>query len=173
MPPHCDTRDGPVATAAQAALAKGNVNLALIWVGPSYEHELREAFGKARAARAQGTAAKTLADEWFIETAVRLHRATEGAPYTGLKPAGLDEGPVVPLAEEAIASGDATEVYRIIVDAIDHELRERFNRVIAAKNYQDDDVQAGRAYVEAFLQFVVYAHQLFETIEGHGHHADD
>lgn len=32
MPPHCDTRDGPVVRAAEEALRKGNVNYVLIWV---------------------------------------------------------------------------------------------------------------------------------------------
>jgi hypothetical protein len=36
----------------------------------------------------------------------RLHRPGEGAPYTGLKPAGQDFGPVIPAAEHAIESRD-------------------------------------------------------------------
>lgn len=45
---------------------------------------------------------------------VRLHRAGEGAPCTGLKPAGLDVGPVIPLAERAIASDDADELAELL-----------------------------------------------------------
>jgi tetratricopeptide (TPR) repeat protein len=40
---------------------------------------------------------------------VRIHRAGEGAPYTGLKPAGLSEGPIIPIAEKAIEIGIACE----------------------------------------------------------------
>ena len=43
-----------------------------------------------------------MADLYFFETVVRVHRAGEGAAYNGLKPAGLDEGPVIPIAEKAI-----------------------------------------------------------------------
>ena len=43
MPPHCDTRDGPVITAARTSLETGNVNFTLIWVLESAENELKEA----------------------------------------------------------------------------------------------------------------------------------
>ncbi|HSV42857.1 MAG TPA: DUF6448 family protein, partial [Methanomassiliicoccales archaeon] len=33
------------------------------------------------------------------------HRAGEGEPYTGLKPGGIDWGPIVPMSEKAMASG--------------------------------------------------------------------
>ena len=32
MPPHCDTRDGPVVKAAIKALETGNLNYVLIWI---------------------------------------------------------------------------------------------------------------------------------------------
>ncbi len=90
MPPHCDTRDGPVVTAARIALKTGNVNFVLIWAPESAENELKEAFEKTLRVRKAGVEAQELADEWFFESVVRLHRASEGAPFTGLKPAGLD-----------------------------------------------------------------------------------
>ena len=89
MPPHRDTRDGPVVQAARKALETGNVNLILIWVPETAERELRDAFERTLKARKAGKDARDVADDWFFETAVRLHRAREGAPYTGLKPAVL------------------------------------------------------------------------------------
>ncbi len=89
MPPHCDTMDGPVVKAAKKALETGNVNLILPWVPKKAEGALKKAFGKALRTRKMGKGAAELADYWFFETAVRLHRVGEGAPYTGLKPAGL------------------------------------------------------------------------------------
>jgi hypothetical protein len=53
-------------------------------------------------ARHEGPASREVADRHFFETVVRLHRAGEGAPYTGLKPAGLDVGPVIPVAEHGL-----------------------------------------------------------------------
>jgi hypothetical protein len=96
MPPHCDTLDGPVVRCCKSALEKGNVNLILPWVPEKAEEELEKAFKKTLLVRKQGKEAAELADYWFFETTVRLHREGEGAPYTGLKPAGLDWGPVVP-----------------------------------------------------------------------------
>ena len=95
MPPHCDTRDGPVVKAAIKALETGNLNHVLIWIPKESEKELQRVFEKTLRARKAGKDAQDAADDWFFETAIRLHRAGEGAPYTGMKPAGLDEGPVV------------------------------------------------------------------------------
>src|SRR5665647_3167754 len=140
MPPHCDTRDGPVVSAARVALETGNVNFVLIWVPKSAENELKEAFEKTLRVRKTGAEAQALADEWFFESVVRLHRAGEGAPYTGMKPAGLDWGPVVPRAEKAIAEGNADEVIGFVTGVAQDELRERFESVEAHKGYDENDV---------------------------------
>lgn len=170
MPPHCDTRDGPVVSAATTALEKGNVNYVLIWVPKESERELTDAFERTMKVRKLGEGAKDLADDWFFETAIRLHRAGEGVPYTGLKPAGLDEGPVVPRAEKAIETGDADEVIGFVLDAVREDLQHRFHAVIEKKHYDPDDVAAGRAYVQAFINFVVYTHYLYQSVKGGGEH---
>lgn len=103
---HCDTLDGPVVKAAQAAFANGNVNLALVWVQPKDEAEIREAFRRAQDVRKLGPEARKLADTYFFETLVRVHRAGEGAPFTGLKPVGLDLGPALPAGGLALENGD-------------------------------------------------------------------
>ena len=104
---HCDGLDGPVVAAARSALDNGNPNPVLIWVQPKDEGEIRAAFAEALDVRKLGPKAKAMADTYFFETLVRLHRAGEGAPYTGLKPAGRDLGPAIPLADKAVASGSA------------------------------------------------------------------
>lgn len=169
MPPHCDTRDGPVVTAARRALETGNLNPALIWVPEEAEGEVREAFDRVIRARKAGVAAWEVADEWFFETVVRLHRAGEGEGFTGLKPAGLDPGPVVPRAEKAIETGDPGETIRFICHALEEDLRHRFRRVTETKRYDENDVAAGRAYVQAYIGFVVHAHHLHAGIVGGGH----
>ena len=126
MPPHCDTRDGPVVSAARVALDTGNVNFVLIWVRQSAENELRDVFEKTLEVRKKGPEAQALADEWFFENVVRLHRAGEGAPFTGLKPAGLDWGPVVPRAEKAIETNDATDAIGFVLRTIEDDLQQRF-----------------------------------------------
>src|SRR5512136_2983437 len=102
MPPHCDTRDGPVVRAAIKALETGNLNYVLIWIPEESEKELKGIFEKTLRARKAGKAAQEVADGWYFENAIRLHEAREGAPYTGMKTSSLSEGPIVPKAEIAI-----------------------------------------------------------------------
>jgi hypothetical protein len=168
MPPHCDTRDGPVVKAAKKALETGNVNYILIWIPVESEPELKAAFERTLRIRKEGSEVRDLADDWFFETAIRLHRAGEGAPYTGMKPAGLDEGPVVPRAEEAIRTEDPREVIQFILHTIEEDLKNRFGHILHTKKYDVDDVKAGRAYIQAYINFVVYSHHLYMSSKGGG-----
>ncbi len=165
--------DGPVVKAATKALETGNVNLILPWVPKKAEVELRKAFEKTLRARKLGKDAKELADYWFFETAVRLHREGEDAPYTGLKPAGLDWGPVVPRAEKAIEKGDPNEVIKLILHAAEEELQRRFKHIIAKKKYDENNIDAAREYVQAMLGFVLYSHQLYTYMKGGGEHNEE
>ncbi|MGQ9691180.1 MAG: DUF6448 family protein [Thermoproteota archaeon] len=149
--------DGPVVTAARRALETGNVNLILPWV-PKKAEELKKAFEKTLQVRKLGKEVAEVADYWFFETAVRLHREGEGAPYTGLKPAGLDRGPVVPRAEKAIERGDPKDVIDFIVHSVEEELQRRFKHAMERKKHDANDVDAAREYVQAMLGFVLYAH---------------
>lgn len=168
--PHCDTLDGPVVGACRKALQTGNVNFILIWVPESAEKELKKAFAKTLVVRKLGKQAAELADYWFYETAVRLHRAGEGEPFTGLKPAGLSEGPVVPKAERAIKKENATAVIALVKDAVDDVLMGRFTDVVSRKRYDVNNVRVGRAYIQSYQRFVVYAHHLFTSIQEGGAH---
>ncbi len=176
MPPHCDTMDGPVVTAARKALEAEDVNLALAYVPKSGEAEVRSAFEKVRQARKAGPAAREVADLYFFETLVRVHRAGEGAPYTGLKPAGLDEGPVIPVAEKAIETGSPDALIKTLTETLRQEVQHRFDHMMHLRDYDPDDVARAREYVEAMLGLQVYAHQLYGAMkvdhhEGqHGHH---
>jgi hypothetical protein len=164
--------DGPVVKAAIVALEKRDVNLILPWVPKKSEKELQEAFEKALHARTRGKEAMEVADYWFFETAVRLHREGEGAPYTGLKPAGLDWGPVVPKADRAIEQGNAKEVIDMISRAVEEELRKRFNHAMAKKAYDKNDVDAAREYVHAMLGFVLFSHRLYSFVKEGDAHGD-
>ena len=79
---HCDTLDGPVVAAARKALDTGNANLVLVWVQKKDDAEIRKHFEKTVAVRKAGGPAKELADMYFFETLVRIHRAGEGAPWS-------------------------------------------------------------------------------------------
>jgi hypothetical protein len=163
--------DGPVVLAAQQALQTENVDLVLAYVHEAAEDELRRAFELTVKARSQGEEARDVADLFFFETAVRLHRAGEGAPYTGLKPTGLDVGPVIPLAEDAIAAGVPDVLSEFLVAAVRHETENRFEAMLEAKASADTGVAANRTYVGAMLGLEVWAHKLYLAILADAHEA--
>lgn len=173
MPPHCDTRDGPVVKAAMKALETGNLNYVLIWIPAESEDELRSIFEKTLRARTAGKEARDVADDWFFENTIRLHRAGEGAAYTGMKPAGLSEGPVVPRAEKAIETGDPGETIGFILKTVEDDLTRRFGHVMGKKKYDVNDVAAGREYIEAFIGWVVYSHHLYQSVVSAPGHGDE
>jgi len=167
---HCDGMDGPVVKAAQKALSEENVNLVLIWVQPDDEAAIKTAFRKTLTVRKHGPEARELADTYFFETLVRVHRAGEGAPYTGLKPAGRDLGPIIPAADKAITDGKVEPLLRLLPATAHADIRKHFEKVLAAKDFRVDDVRAGRAYVEAYVAFMHAAEGVHE--DGHGDAAD-
>lgn len=164
MPPHCDSMDGPVVQAAQKALQTGEAHHVLPFVPASAEGEARSAFESTMKARAAGGAAAAVADRWFYETCVRLHRAGEGAPFTGVKPAGLGFGPVVPRAEEALRTGDLVPLYKFLTHELHEALHERFEAARSLRTFAERDVAAARAYTSAMLGFQVWAHSLHQAI---------
>ena len=171
---HCDTLDGPLATLAKKALEENNVNLVLPWVRPEDETEIRHAFDHTQAVRALGAKARSLADRHFLETLVRIHRAGEGAPFTGLKPAGLDLGPAVPAADQALKTGSPEALAKLLVDAVSAGLRGRFRAAAENRSFDPNDVAAGRRFVEAYVPYVHYVEKLWEaaTGAGHGHYPE-
>jgi hypothetical protein len=168
---HCDGLDGPVVKAAQAALETRNPELVLIWVQPADEPEIRVAFDETLTVRALSPQAKALADRYFFETVVRVHRAGEGAPYTGLKPAGRDLSPAIPAADKAIDEGSVEPVVTLLAGAMQAALRDRFKETVAAKAFTPGDVAAGREYVKVYVEFIHYVERLYEaaTMAAPGH----
>jgi hypothetical protein len=161
---HCDSLDGPVVKAAQRALETGDVNRAFVWVTAFDEAEVRAAFDKALTVRALGGTAKELADRFFFETLVRLHRQSEGEPYTGLKPAGSDLGPLIPAAERAILDMSAKPLVDLLTHEVARGVRWHFQAVMGARIFPGESVEAGRRYVAAYLDFMHYIEQLDEAL---------
>ena len=162
---HCDGLDGPVVAAARKSLDSGDVAYALMWVRESDEPEVRAAFEKTRAVRALGADARSLADMYFFETLVRVHRAGEGAPYTGLKPAGHDIGPAIPAADAALTAGAPDALMLILRLAVDHGVRRHFDEVLHAKrDAREGNVADGRRFVAAYVAYVHYVERLYQAI---------
>ena len=169
---HCDTLDGPVVKDAQAALASGDVQGVLKWVAPEQEAVVREVFRQALAVRALGAQARDLVDRFFFETVVRLHRAGEGAPFTGLKPAGTEVDPAVAAADQALATGSADALVRMLAADLERGLRQRFARVSESRRTAGDSLEKGREFVAAYVDFTHYAERL-RAAAGQGEAAGD
>lgn len=164
---HCDTEDGPAVQDGRRALEMGNANIALKWVHPEGEDEVRAAYDDARAARGEDGADQ--AERRFLETLVRVHRAGEGAGFDGIKPTGTDLPPEVVAADAALEAGTIDPLRGLIPDERWSELESRFAVVLAKQGYDVDDLDAARDYVASYVHFYKYA----EGEDGDHHHGGD
>lgn len=176
---HCDSVDGPVAKVVQKALENGNLNPVLAYAPATAEAEIRAAFEKSRMVRGLGRDARALADQAFMEMVIRLHRAGEGATYTGLKPAGIDYGPVIPAAEHAVETGDLAKLKAILMEKLEHTLSERLAHLRELKKAPLEpataaEVPHSRERVSAELGFITFAESVNQAVLGKGaeHHAE-
>jgi len=161
---HCDTMSGPVAGAARDALRTGEFESIAIWVGEQQTEELRKRFQECSAVYKMGGEAKDLAERYFIETAVRLHRAAESMVYTGVKPA-QPLPPDIAAAEKALNTGDLTPVTDMLSEELEKQTQKWFQKVLEAKKHKQEGVEAGREYVDAYVKYVIYVHGLHQAIQ--------
>jgi hypothetical protein len=151
------------------------VDLILPFVPADGEAEVTQAFEETMARRGQSSEVAAFADRWFFENVVRVHRAGEGAPYTGLKPAGLSAGPVIPVAERALESGSPDELIAVLHDIVAEQVKHRLDQALQLKTHADAGVREAREYVEAMLGLQVWSHKLYlaalaSAHEGEHHH---
>jgi hypothetical protein len=168
---HCDTLDGPVVNDARIALETRDVTPVLKWVAAANEGEIRQAFTHAVAVRGLGPQAQELADRFFFETVVRVHRQGEGAPYTGLQPAGAEIEPGIAAADRALAAGSADAVVALATREVELGLRKRFEQVAETKKHAGESVASGREYVSAYVEYIHYAEGLLKAAAGPSGHA--
>ncbi|MGI6454399.1 MAG: DUF6448 family protein [bacterium] len=171
---HCDTMDGPVVQDAQKALERSDVTPVLKWITAEQEEEVKAAFDEALTVRKLSVEAQALADRYFFETLVRLHRASEGAPYTGLKPAGQEESPIITLADDSLKSKSADEVTHLLVDMIRQGVQKRFEEALHDLAHAEQSVEQGRTYVAAYVNYMHYIENLYQNALAHSHaHEND
>ena len=170
---HCDTADGPAVTDGRRALATGNINYALKWIPADGEAELRQVFDKAQQIRPLGEEAAELADRLFLETLVRLHRLAEGVGFTGILPTGTAIDPVVAAADAALALGSDAGLLPMVPEERRAELDRRFLSAVALAEYDVDDVDAGREYLAAYVDFFKYAEGEEHEHHGRGHQSHE
>lgn len=168
---HCDTMSGPVIPEAMAALEKGDITPVFKWIKPEYEAEVKTAFSLAVRVRDKSPEAKKLADKYFLETLIRIHRAGEGAPYTGIKETPPDK--IVILTDQALASKSADELIEKIQTHLAEAIKEKFNKALQASKNKDKSVESGREFVEAYVQYTHYVEGIHSAIMStDSHHGD-
>lgn len=154
---HCDTMDGPTAGDGKKSLETKNINYALKWIMPEYEEELKKIFELSLKVRILSPEAKELADKYFLENLVRIHRAGEGAPYEGLKPSGTPIDEKIAAADKSLEVGNLSPLDGLVAQKQKSELEKRFNRAMSLKNFDVNNVEAGREYIEAYVSFFKFA----------------
>lgn len=166
---HCDTIDGPVVSAARTTLENGSLAGVLIWVRQQDEQEITRAFQHARSVRNLGAEARDLADLYFFETVVRVHRSSEGEPYTGLKPAASNAGSPILMADRALASANVTELETLLTEHLQEGLHARFEQTVKAQTFARGDVASGRAFVAAYVDLMHYVESVHALGAGGSH----
>lgn len=177
---HCDSEDGPVIKDAKKAIQNNNVNYVLKWVSPEREQEITYAFTLMMKVRPLNSDAEKLADRYFFETLVRVHRLGEGESFMGLLPKGTPVDERILAADKAIELENLSPLKNLVPEKNLPELTKRFEKVISLKKFDVDDVPAGREYVEAYVAFFHFAetgetkHHPAHEIHGKGNdHHDD
>lgn len=163
---HCDSYDGPVIKEALHALEVNKVELVLKWIYPEQEKEIISLFNKTYSLKGGDKEIYAIVEKHFLETLVRLHRETEGEPYTGLKPAGSME-PIIGMADASIENGSADKVTSALTSHIESDLKLKYQKVLELSKVKDESVQKGRAYVIAYVEYTHTIEALHNILE-HG-----
>ena len=168
---HCDTMEGPTVADGFKAMDTNNINYVLKWVQPKYEKEITEKFNLSMKVKDLSPNAKVLAEQYFFSELVRVHRAGENAPFDGLIPYGTPIDEKVTAADKSIEVGNLSPLEGLLEKEKMPELKERFERVMSLKNFDVNNVEAGREYIEAYVMFFKFAEGEEEhhgAVEGHG-----
>lgn len=167
---HCDSYDGPVIKDATLALETNNVNLVLKWITKEQEQEIISLFNKTYSLKNSDKEIYAIVKKHFLETLVRLHRETEGAPYTGLKPAGTTKQ-IVLMTDKALLEENVDDFLIKFNSHIDKEIREKYQKVTELNKVKDNSVEQGRAFVEAYVDYTHTVEALHDVLEHGGGHA--
>lgn len=149
---HCDSYDGPVIKDAVKALETNNVNLVLKWITPEQEQEITSLFKKTFSLKNGDKEIYAIVEKHFFETLVRLHRETEGAPYTGLKPAGTTKQ-IIKLSDQSLEEHDLDGFLKKLNNHIAKVLKEKYLKVESLEKVKNESVENGRAYVQAYVDY--------------------
>ena len=163
---HCDSLDGPVIKDAQRALAAKDITPVLKWISSEDQAEVARVFQTAMDIRTKSDEVRKVADTYFFETLVRIHRKSEGEGFTGLKPSGSAE-PVIIAADKALKDGDIEKLADKVSAAVREGIVTRFQDAHNKKKMADDSVEEGRKFVAAYVQFTHFLEAIHHTVS-HG-----
>ena len=167
---HCDSYDGPVIKDALSALQNNNVTLILKWVDPKDEKEMVDLFNKTYALRSGDKEIYDIVEKHFLETLVRLHRESEGQPFTGLKAAGNTPA-IIKLTDNALEMENVDDLLSKLDAHIESVVREKYDRVIMLEKTKDENLEDGREYVEAYVDYTHTLEAIHSIlVSGAGHH---
>lgn len=169
---HCDTMDGPLIKDAMKAIGQNNVNYVLKWVSSENDAEIKNVYNLMMKVRELSPEARELAEKYFFETLVRIHRSGEGVPYTGVKQSGTPIDERVLAADKSIEIGNLSPLRDMVSKDKLPELTVRFEKVMSLKNYDVNNVESGREYIEAYVQFFKFA-EGEEELHAAGKHGSD
>lgn len=168
---HCDSYDGPVVVDAYKALETNNVGLILKWISKDQEAEIIPLFNKTHKLKGGDKEIYQIVEKHFLETLVRLHRETEGAPYTGLKPAGTTK-PIVVLSDKAVTDRTVDDLVVKLNNHIEKVVREKFAEVYALYTLKDNSPEKGREFVKAYVDYTHTLEAIHDVLEHGGGHAE-
>ncbi|MEA4905407.1 MAG: DUF6448 family protein [Petrimonas sp.] len=166
---HCDSYDGPVIKDAIKALETNDVKLVFKWITPDQEAEITGLFNKVYGLKNGDREIYSIVEKHFFETLVRLHRETEGAPYTGLKPAGTTKQIIV-MSDKAIENDDIDKLLAQLNNHIGSVIREKYHKVAMLNKVKDNSAEEGGAYVKAYVDYTHSLEALHDILENGGGH---
>lgn len=158
---HCDSVEGPVVKAAKEAINSGNINHVLIWVSADNEAEIQQMFSKVVEVRNLSEKVRELADSYFFETVVRVHRMGEGVGYTGLKDEEFKPEEGIEVADLAIENNSIEDILSHVDKSEHAKVEHYFTELQSKKNYDLNNINAGREYVESYVHFIHYIENLY------------
>lgn len=166
---HCDSYDGPALVDASKALETNNVDLIKKWISAEDESEVVALFHKTYSLKGGDQEVYEIVKKHFYETFVRLHREMEGAPFTGLKPAGTT-APITVMSDKALATDDFGSLLKALNKHVNSQLQEKYNKVAALYKVKDNSVEEGRRYVDAYVDYTHSVEAVHDILAGGGAH---
>lgn len=166
---HCDSYDGPVIKDATKALETNNVNLVLKWITDEQEKEITPLFNKTFNLKSGDKDIYEIVEKHFFETLVRLHRETEGAPYTGLKPAESTKQ-IIQMTDIALHEEDIEGFIIKLDNHLNKVVQEKYQKVAELDKVKNNSVSEGRAFVAAYVDYTHTIAAIHDIIEHGGKH---